>query len=168
MIEISHQQAQRLLRSRLDQQLSSEQWRMLQEHLETCESCRAYDTRLIGLEKSLRRSLRTGWENIHGPPENTDQDVFFIFQRLRRHRRWKILAAFAALLILIVILAVGSSGIWDRFSAANSGKIIETGTLRVGQIERMEFPTTAMQPTVEPGQFPDVIVYESRFSAARD
>jgi hypothetical protein len=160
MNEISHQQAQRFLRSRLDLQLPNEQWMVLHDHLETCASCRAYDKNLSALEKSIRRSLRAGWEDMHDPSEETSGDVIFAFQRRRARRRWKILAAVAAaVLALIILLAGGPSGIRARFSATNASQFISTGTPQAGLSEP---PAATLQPTVEPGQFPDVIAYESR------
>src|SRR5574338_188928 len=62
MIEISHQQAQRMLRKRLDGlRLPEAQWAILQAHLEGCAECRVYAERRRGLERGLSASLRQRW-----------------------------------------------------------------------------------------------------------
>ena len=60
MIEISHQQAQRMLRKRMDgQHLPDAQWAVLQAHLDGCPDCRAYAARRRRLERGLSQALRS-------------------------------------------------------------------------------------------------------------
>ena len=64
MIEISHQQAQRMLRKRMDgQHLPDAQWAVLQAHLDGCPDCRAYAARRRRLERGLSLALRSRWDS---------------------------------------------------------------------------------------------------------
>ena len=54
MIEITHAQARRLLREKIDgRPISDEQWAILQAHLEACPECRADNDQLAGIERGL-------------------------------------------------------------------------------------------------------------------
>ena len=66
MIEITHRQAQRMIREVQDRPLPDEQWAMLQAHLESCPDCRAYQARLSSYERDMRRALRIRWERCAG------------------------------------------------------------------------------------------------------
>lgn len=62
MIEISHKQAQHLIRAAEDdRRLPDAQWSTLQAHLENCPECRAYAARRAALERALARVLRERW-----------------------------------------------------------------------------------------------------------
>src|SRR6266508_3295426 len=69
MIQISHKQAQHLIREAQDRRLPEEQWAILYAHLEDCADCRAYRQRLTAYDKDLRRSLHTRWCAVRGPQE---------------------------------------------------------------------------------------------------
>lgn len=75
MIEITHKQAQRMIREALDRSLPDEQWAVLQAHLESCPDCRAYNERARRIERDMRHSLRGRWISINGPHEHPDQSV---------------------------------------------------------------------------------------------
>lgn len=160
MIEISHQQAQRLLRSHLDTRLPNEQWLMLQAHLETCEPCRAYNEGLVGLEKALKRSLHAGWDGLHGPSAEIGRQVITGLQTRARLRKRLLAAGVGAALILVTAWLGGPSGIRARFLAAGPGAVAESGAAAL--TPSPEATSVIYQPTVEPGQFTEVIAYEGR------
>lgn len=107
MIEISHQQAQRMIRKNLDDRIPEEQWAQLQAHLENCQRCRGYEERLSGVEKRLRRSLLSLWSGVYDETGDQTAQAVLLARRERAARRHKILLAAAAgaavLLIFLVI-----------------------------------------------------------------
>ncbi len=107
MIEISHRQAQRLIRQRIDGPIPDEQWAILQAHLEGCEECQAYQAGLHGSERSLRRVLRLRWSPVHGPRRPLETNV-----KSRRASRAQVrkFTSYAALVAVVVFLGVLYAG----------------------------------------------------------
>lgn len=104
MIEITHKQAQRMIREEEDRPLPEAQWAMLQAHLESCPDCRAYRQRLTTYDRDLIRSLRARWGSTRGPREGIADDLLALRQaRKQRQRRW----GRAGLWALAVCLFVG-------------------------------------------------------------
>lgn len=162
MIEITHQNAQRLLRAAVDNPLPNEQWTMLQAHLETCEACRSYGERLGGLEKSLKRALRAGWESAPGPGEDTAGLVLQSIQ-VRSSTRKKMLHAGLAVVLLVGLVLLVTT-LTHRARLA-SGPITVTGdTHNSAAMAPTTEATGAQTPvaTAEAGDFPDVVAYEGR------
>src|SRR5512133_317506 len=87
MIEITHTQAQRLIREAQDRQLPDEQWAVLQSHLENCPQCLAYQKRLVSYDRDLHRMLRSRWSGTHGPKQ--DASGWLLQQRARRKAQRK-------------------------------------------------------------------------------
>lgn len=88
MIEITHQQAQRMIREKQDRRLPDEQWAILEAHLESCPTCRAYQERLVAYQRILVRTLRARWGGIRGPRGGIAQKALETIERqkARRHR----------------------------------------------------------------------------------
>ncbi len=107
MIEISHKQAQHLIREAQDRRLPEEQWAVLYAHLENCLECRAYRERLSSYEHDLHRMLQTRWAAARGPAEGIAERIIriknFRKQLLRIVRRSG-LYVFGALAIIGYIL----------------------------------------------------------------
>ena len=61
MIDISHAQTRRLIRTALDLALPQAQWNALQAHVENCAECRAYWDRQEGVERQLQRMTNASW-----------------------------------------------------------------------------------------------------------
>ena len=104
MIEISHKQAQHLIREALDRRLPEEQWAVLYAHLENCAECRAYRERLVSYERDLHRLLNTRWSAARGPGSGTGERILRF--RARRKKVGKILKR-AGLYLLGILLVVG-------------------------------------------------------------
>lgn len=113
MIEITHQQARRMLRQIEDGgRLPDAQWALLQAHLEGCPACRAYGERRQALARGLGAALRERWSGV-GYAEGRMAEPRGLAQRLveQRTRRARILriasraalglALFAAALLFI-------------------------------------------------------------------
>ena len=164
MIEISHLQARRQLRVHTDQRIPEEQWSILQAHLENCAECRAYNDQLDNAQKGLRRVLRAGWATAPGPIDGLSERVHAMRGERQRTIRWigRVGVAVAA---LMVILMVGR--VWKQ----NNELIPETGDIR-SSVAQIPTPTVTQaapfgsEPTpaatAQPGEFPDVLVYEGR------
>lgn len=107
MIEISHQQAQRMIRKNLDERIPEEQWAQLQAHLENCPRCRSYEERLSGVEKRLRRSLLSLWSGVYGETGDQTAQAVLLARQKRAARRHKLLLAAAAVTaVLLVVLVI--------------------------------------------------------------
>ncbi len=103
MIEISHRQAQRLIRELLDRRLPDEQWAALQAHLERCPECRAYRARLQETEKDLRHALRQRWSSVNSALRNVNPGVLRYKQR-REHWRHFLARAWQPALVTLLVL----------------------------------------------------------------
>ncbi len=104
MIEITHRQAQRMIREVQDRPLPDEQWAMLQAHLESCPDCRAYQARLSSYERDMRRALRIRWSGARGPAGKLKNWV--MKYRLDRKQRARLLSR-AMLGLLGLVLFFG-------------------------------------------------------------
>lgn len=152
MIEITHQNARRLIRLELDAALHEGEWSRLAVHLETCPACRGYRQSLRDTELGLRRALRSGLEAVPAPQENIAAEV--LAARLRRARlRRRAAAAAGALAALVIFFALGGPGwIAELFSPA------ENPSPAAGNAE----PAAPAAPTPAAGEFAGVLAYESR------
>jgi dipeptidyl aminopeptidase/acylaminoacyl peptidase len=111
MIEITHQQAQRLIREGMDsssggRRLPEEQWAALQAHLEHCPDCRAYARRRQAGERELERALHLRWNPVNGPGPGIGGKVIETRRQAiaRRQRGKKALVWLGAVLALAAIL----------------------------------------------------------------
>lgn len=112
MIEISHNQARRLIRESLDDEtshrVSTEQWASLQLHLEGCAECRSYADTLNTVQKGLKRSLHQRWDAGHaltasGKGKAVMEDVQAIRSARRQHRKMALYALGGFVLLLSVL-----------------------------------------------------------------
>lgn len=168
MIEISHKQARHLLHIEMDRHLPNEQWTSLQAHLENCVECRAYRDRLGGLEKDLRRTLRSGWETVSGPGTDTSQRVLGMFHQRQRQRQ-RLYSTGMLLAGLVLVFFIGRSiitGDLQKMIPGTSGaaEIPDTSVVAPSTVE----PPATPIPTARAGDFPDVVVYEARLDGRAD
>lgn len=158
MISISHQQAQFLLRRAADRRLPEEQWSALQAHLEGCPTCRAYQARLDGLQRGLRRALRARWRYIEPPASTRPPSAAaqaLAAARLARQKRSKRLVTAALALLAVILLAV------VRFPGGPAAAPAPTPTAAP------VLPTATATPL--PGErFQGLVAFESRRSGNSD
>lgn len=169
MIEITHQQARRLIRMALDShpedrsprrgsRISDEQWGILQAHLESCPACCAYQARLNEMESSLRRILRSRWGGI--APVRLDGLPADWENRRDRRRLWTGRAArfgiwaAAALALLLLI----------RGPALLSGEGL-VGGRESTQVAALPSPTPTPTPKA---MFRGVVAYETQSKGNRE
>lgn len=159
MLEISHKQAQYLIRQSLDarsgdgRRLPEEQWSALQAHLEGCEACRIYREQSEALEKNLRRILLDRWHAVNLPGEGMEA----VLARIHRSRQERVQQAarvgMRALALLLIGLAV--------FLLPRLGRDADQNSLPAAQIQ----PTVTVtpEPTLSPGdRFEGAVIYEAR------
>ncbi|RPJ43556.1 MAG: hypothetical protein EHM21_11340, partial [Chloroflexi bacterium] len=103
MIEISHKQAQHLIREGQDRRLPEEQWAVLYSHLESCPECCAYQQRLANYERDLHRCLQARWSAARGPAEGVAPRI--ITFRAQRKRTTKLLRKASLYLFGMILLA---------------------------------------------------------------
>ncbi|HKY53374.1 MAG TPA: zf-HC2 domain-containing protein [Anaerolineales bacterium] len=72
---ISHQQAVKLIDLRLDGLVNESQSRSLDEHLESCDSCRAYAVEINALPIQLQKEFHMRWDQNLGPSHNVMRQV---------------------------------------------------------------------------------------------
>jgi Tol biopolymer transport system component len=154
MIQISHQQAQRFLRARLNgQRLPDAQWAALQSHLETCASCRAYQHEMQAVEREIRRQMRERWSVVPGPTEE------FAGQLSRRPalRNYfsRVKPGYALAAVLFLLLA------WSLIQT--SQERAADGALYPAALAATATPSPSPTPTQRPleARFQGVILYET-------
>lgn len=112
MIEISHQQARRLIRAGIDVRpgdrrgISEEQWGILQTHLETCPECCAYQARINQTEKQLRRLFKGRWSNLPLLKENLPASVISARKKRVEQKRFALRAAAGIAIVGVLILGL--------------------------------------------------------------
>lgn len=112
MIEITHQQAQRLIRQGIDsssggRRLPEEQWAALQAHLENCSECRAYARHRENNQRELTRALHLRWNPFDNPHPGIASQVIehrlqIIQSRQRNKKIYTWLGIFLALAAILV------------------------------------------------------------------
>ena len=75
MNEISHKQAIQWIHRRLDGLLNEGQLSSLQEHLRSCDSCRAYTAEMDGLSTHMQNEFHRRWDEKLGPSQNVTEHV---------------------------------------------------------------------------------------------
>src|SRR5574341_370571 len=66
-MEITHEEARKLIQHNADEALNQNQRITLQSHLDSCANCRAYATKLRETENTLRRLMHRQWD-LHPTP----------------------------------------------------------------------------------------------------
>jgi Tol biopolymer transport system component len=160
MIEITHQQARRIIHASIDARadggvLPEVQWSALQAHLEACSDCRVYRQRLELLEKDIRRSLLAVWSPVPGPGANTGQSVIESIQRRSQRKRRILLAALSVVMVLTLALLAVLFNLGNPLSTTEDAA--PAGQWAGGLIN----PQATPLPTIQPGDFNDVVVFES-------
>lgn len=148
MIEISHKQAEHLIREGVDGRLPDEQWAALQVHLEQCPQCRAFRERYGGSEKYLRRTLRDRWSKARFIGQNVRERIHE--RRVRREQARKFFTRNWWVFAGAVILA---------------GYIGYRALLAPPPVPPLPTPTAALQntPTAAPKiSFRGLVAYEAR------
>ncbi len=75
MIGISHQQAIKLIHRRLDGSLTVSQTLSLDEHLLSCDTCRAYSTEMDLVPTRLQNEFHLRWDKDPGPSQKVIRQV---------------------------------------------------------------------------------------------
>lgn len=104
MSGITHKQAIRLIHRRLDGLLNGNQLLSLEEHLRSCDSCRAYAAEMDLLPTRLQNEFHTRWDKKPGPSQKVTEHVMTKARRIPMANRIasgiKLFAGVAALVAL--------------------------------------------------------------------
>lgn len=122
MTGITHKQAMQLINRRLDGLLSDSQRLTLNEHLETCDSCRAHAMAMDGLSAHLQNRFHARWDRQPGFPQNIME---FVTTRARRRTLLNrlssavtVTASVGMLILLALIINVVASQLQDTSTGA--------------------------------------------------
>jgi anti-sigma factor RsiW len=109
-----------LLAAYLDNEVGPEERRDIETHLAGCGKCRDEMDSMRTAQQALRTALNSKAGNAEPPDQAWEQlqpglgiyrpSLLFLF----RKRRWRIVATFV-LLVLLVALLLWASGIWTRY-----------------------------------------------------
>ncbi len=159
MIEISHQQARRLIEASLDgRDLPDAQWAVLQAHLEGCPACRAYQKQLSVLETGLERALHARWTGYDAPLLARGALASALKQaREARARRWKRLR-WALLGVLLALVWLGYVEYLRGEALASAPRL--TPTLPAATLPAV-LASQAAQPVFR-GDFSGVLAFSGR------
>lgn len=75
MSGISHKQAIQFIDRRMDEMLDENQRSLLEEHLRSCDSCRAYAMEMEGFSAHLQNEFHHRWDDNFGPSQNVMEYV---------------------------------------------------------------------------------------------
>jgi WD40 repeat protein len=106
MTGITHQMAHAFLLAAADGLLNERHRRDLEQHLNTCDACRAYAADLDQVSITLKNSFHQRWDIHHGPSKDLIQNVHTGRRRIHMVNRTanivKVFATVSALLILAI------------------------------------------------------------------
>lgn len=115
---MDHKEASELLAAYLDNEVTTEQRKQIDEHLAVCRRCRDELDALTAAQDALRQALRSRAADAEPPSEAWTrlqpwlevQRPSFLF--LFRRRKWRIVATIIVLAILIALAVLWGTGIF--------------------------------------------------------
>jgi Tol biopolymer transport system component len=138
MTGISHKQATRLIHARLDGLLSADQARLLDEHLDSCESCRAYAAEISRLPTSLQSEFHDRWDKQSGPTGRVFEHVTTKAQSIPMTNRIssgaRLVAGLAALLALGFLINFVASRLQGTTIISSGGETARGFLLAEGRL----------------------------------
>lgn len=132
---ISHKQAIIWIHRRLDGLLAKKETLVLDEHLHSCDSCRAYAAEMDLLPARLQSEFQARWDKQPGPSQKVMHNVTTRARNIPRTNR--ILSGFQLLAGAVALIALGF-GINFIVSQLQSTSIAGTGTETVNALPRAE------------------------------
>lgn len=159
MNEISHRQAERLISRQFDHLLSDEEWVVLQNHLEHCSNCVAYQSRHTCTQSRISQCFRDRWDAVNGPSTHLPLVVSKI-HREKAAMRTNTTTTFIYVAVFFIILLFAafrfrSRGLQETVPPTGGNGESPTWTT-------LPTPVSTMIPLIMPGQFPHIIAYESK------
>lgn len=151
MIEISHKQAQHLIRLSADRRLPEEQWAVLEAHLERCPDCRLYHDRLVSSERQLGHALRLRWASARGPAGDAAKHALKVRARRQRLKRFFSRAIWVAL----AALALFAFLVYQRMNAPLRQPVTQSTLQALETIDR------TAEPTQPPITFRGLVAFEA-------
>src|SRR5215207_446144 len=130
---ISHQQAMKWIHLRLDGMLKEKQSLWLEEHLHSCDSCRAYALNMDGLSAHLQNEFHRRWDTGLGPSLEVFEQVTAKAKKIPVTNRIsagvKLLAGAMALIVLALAINFVVSQLQSPSSVANPTETVNNTSL---------------------------------------
>jgi Tol biopolymer transport system component len=130
---ISHKQATQWVHRRLDGLLNESQLLLLDEHLGSCDSCRAYAIDMERLSVHLQNELHHRWDDKSGPSQNVMEHVTAKARRIPMANRFssivKLLAGAVALIVLAVAINFVISQLQSNSPVTNTTETVDNSSL---------------------------------------
>jgi TolB protein len=130
---ISHKQAIQWIHRRLDGLLNEGQLSSLEEHLRSCDSCRAYTAEMDGLSAHLQNEFQHRWDEKSGPSQNVTEHVTAKAKRILLTNRIYSGAKLFTGAMTLIVLAIAINFVISRLqSTSPTANATESGnrTLR--------------------------------------
>jgi len=128
MNSISHKQAIQWIHRRLDGILNENERSILDEHLHSCDSCRAYADEMELVPSRLTHEFRSRWDPQPGPSQNAFRNVMDQASRIPMRNRiatvTQLFAGAAALIALAVAINFFVSRLQSTSPTANATEIV--------------------------------------------
>jgi len=122
---ISHRQAIKLIDQRLDGLLKESQLLLLEEHLRSCDSCRAYAAQMDLLPARLQNEFHARWDERPGASQKIIEHVTTKARKFPMGKRissgLKLVAGAAALVVAALFINLVLSQIQNVSTAASEG-----------------------------------------------
>jgi len=129
MNDISHKQAVQWIHRRMDGLLNKSQLLSLEEHLRSCDSCRAYAINMDGLSAHLQNAFHRRWDENSGPSQNVMEQVTAKARRIPVTNRIssgaKLVTGAMALLVLALAINFVVSRLQSSSPVANATEIVD-------------------------------------------
>ena len=108
MNDITHNQAIKWIHRRQDGLLKEDQQSVLEEHLHSCEACRAYALEMAGYSAHLQNEFHRRWDQSMGPSQNVTDEVMLKAKKIPVTNRIssgvRVFAGALALVLLAVVI----------------------------------------------------------------
>jgi hypothetical protein len=129
---MTHKQAIKLIHRRQDELLKGIQLSLLEEHLRSCESCRAYSDEMKLLTANLNRAFKAHWDGGAGPSDNMTGNVLTKAKSIPAAKQtsfnFQLLSGALVLILLALAINFVISSLQNMSMAQNSRTTTSTST----------------------------------------
>jgi hypothetical protein len=129
---MTHKQAIKLIHRRQDGLLRGDQEALLDEHLHSCDSCRAYSDEMILLSSNLKREFKAHWDGDAGPSQNMTGNVLTKAKGIPAAKQisfnFRLLSGTIVLILLALAINFVISSLQNASLAQNSRTPASTST----------------------------------------
>ncbi|HET9913583.1 MAG TPA: DPP IV N-terminal domain-containing protein [Anaerolineales bacterium] len=135
MNQISHKQAIKWIHRRLDGLLTKKQHSLLDEHLYSCDSCRAYAAEMDWLPAQLQNKFHARWDEKPGPSSKIMQQITEKARNIPMTNRISSGIKLSAGAVTLIVLAFAIN---FAVSQLRNSSVTATGTETVNTLQQAE------------------------------